>query len=113
MRHILGLKHVIEWFFQRLTGIILIMGLVAHFYTMHYSGHGQIKYEVILGRLTNPYWVIFNLIFLVSVTYHGLNGLLSIMKDYVHSTRLLAILEWVLIAMGSLLVVIGINILII
>ena len=111
MRRIIEIKPVIEWFFQRITGVVILMGLIVHFYTMHYSGAGQISHEAVLARLYNPYWIVFNIIFLLSVIYHGFNGLLGIMPEYVHSHKMQKMLEGVLIVIAITLVSVGIYIL--
>lgn len=94
-------KEVFEWFFLRITGVILIVGLSLHFYTMHYNGPAQ----------TGSYWRAFNFIFLLSAVYHGFNGLLGIMLEYVHSRILQKILEGILIITALILVGIGFYIL--
>jgi succinate dehydrogenase / fumarate reductase membrane anchor subunit len=104
------LKQVIEWLFQRITGAVLLAGLVIHFYTMHYSGAGQISYETVLGRLSDPFWNAFNLLFLLSAVYHGFNGLLGIVLDYVHSQRVQTVFEVVFIGTAIGLVSVGIYI---
>ena len=96
-------KEVFEWFFLRITGVILLAGLSLHFYTMHYNGPAQ----------TGPYWKTFNLIFLVSAIYHGFNGLFGIMLEYVHSRKLQKIFEGVLIVTALTLVGAGVYILLI
>ena len=111
LKRIIEIKRVIEWFFQRITGVVLLIGLIVHFQTMHYSGAGQISYEAVFARLSNPYWIVFNIVFLLSVTYHGFNGLLGIMPEYVHSHKMQKVLEGVLIVIAITLVSVGIYIL--
>ena len=111
MKRIIEIKRVIEWFFQRITGVVLLIGLIVHFQTMHYSGAGQISHESILARLSNPYWIAFNIIFLLSLTYHGFNGLLGIMLEYVRSDKMQKVLEGVLIILAITLVSVGVYIL--
>lgn len=106
-----ALKQVIEWLFQRVTGVVLLFGLIIHFYTMHYSGAGQLSYEMISARISNPYWIGFNIIFLVSAVYHGLNGLLGIILEYVHSHHMQKVCEGLLILVGIVLTGVGIYIL--
>lgn len=96
-------KEVFEWFFLRITGVILLAGLSLHFFTMHYNGPDQ----------TGPYWRVFNFIFLLSAVYHGFNGLLGIMLEYVHSRNLQKIFEGVLIITALILVGAGAYILLI
>ncbi|MEW6715743.1 MAG: hypothetical protein AB1306_11730 [Nitrospirota bacterium] len=94
-------KEVFEWFFLRITGVILLAGLSLHFYTMHYGGPAQ----------TGPNWKTFNFIFLLSAIYHGFNGLLGIMLEYVHSRKLQKIFEGVLVITALILVGFGFYIL--
>jgi succinate dehydrogenase / fumarate reductase membrane anchor subunit len=94
-------KEVIEWLLLRVTGVILLAGLALHFYTMHYGGPAQ----------TGNYWKTFNFIFLLSAIYHGFNGLLGIMLEYVRSPITQKILEGVLIISALILVGFGYNIL--
>lgn len=94
-------KEVFEWFFLRITGVILLAGLMLHFYTMHYNGPAQ----------TGPYWRAFNFIFLLSAIYHGFNGLFGIMLEYVRSRKLQKIFEGVLIITALILVGFGFYIL--
>lgn len=105
------LKGVFGWLFQRITGVILFSGLIAHFYVMHFSGLERIKHESVLKRLSSPYWIAFDFIFLVSVIYHGFNGLWGVALEYVSSKRLLKFLQWIIFMMALLLVTIGVYIL--
>ncbi len=112
MRRIIEIKRVIEWFFQRVTGVILVIGLTLHFYAMHFSSSGGITHDAILVRLSSPYWITFNIIFLLAAIYHGFNGLLGIMLEYVHSEKLQKALEGLLIVVAASLFALGIYILI-
>ena len=94
-------KEVFEWFFLRVTGVILLAGLSLHFYTMHYNGPAQ----------TGTYWRTFHFIFLLSAIYHGFNGLFGIMLEYVHSRKLQKIFEGILIVTALILVGFGFYIL--
>jgi hypothetical protein len=58
-----AMKGVAGWLFQRLTGLVLIAGLLLHFSIMHFSGQEQITYAFVLKRISNPYWKAFDLFF--------------------------------------------------
>lgn len=94
-------KEIFEWLFLRITGVILLAGLVLHFYTMHYGGPFQ----------TGPYWRAFNFIFLISAVYHSFNGIFGIMLEHVRSRRLQKICKGALIITASALVSVGVYIL--
>lgn len=101
------MKGVMGWLFQRMTGAILIAGLLIHFIIMHYSGPEQISHKAVIERSANPYWKAFNLILLASVIYHGFNGLWGIMLEYVSSVKLLRVLRVSVFAAACLLFAAG------
>jgi len=92
------------WLFQRVTGLVLIAGLLLHFSTMHFSGQEQITYAFVLKRISSPYWKAFDLLFLVTTLFHGFNGLWGIALEYAGSGRLLKVFQGImLISVISLL----------
>ena len=81
----IGSGGALGWFFQRLTGIILVPVLLVHLLTMHrYHAH-ELAWEQVVGLLSNPYWKVLEITFLVAALYHGLNGIYTIFQDYVRS----------------------------
>lgn len=76
----------IGWYLQRITGALLIVLLVAHFWVEHYMSaplrRGELSYELILARISNPYWQAIDISFLLVALYHGLNGVRNILLDY-------------------------------
>ncbi len=104
------MKGVAGWVFQRVTGLLLIAGLIVHFTVMHFSGEQQISHEFVLKRISSPYWKAFDLAFLSSVIYHGFNGLWGIALEYVYSPRWLKFSQGVLLVCGGLLVATGVYI---
>lgn len=84
-------RNVIEWYLQRITGGLLLVLLVAHFWVEHYVAEplrkGELTYEVILSRISNPYWQAIDISFLIIALYHGLNGVRGIILDYSKVTK--------------------------
>ena len=79
-------RNVIEWYLQRITGALLIVLLTAHFWVEHFMSaelrRGDLTYDSILGRISNPVWQFIDISFLLVALYHGLNGLRNIILDY-------------------------------
>jgi succinate dehydrogenase cytochrome b556 subunit len=79
-------RSVIEWYLQRITGVLLLVLLIAHFWVEHFMTaplrRGELTYVAILDRISNPYWQAIDISFLVIALYHGLNGLRNIILDY-------------------------------
>lgn len=72
-----------SWLLHRITGVILVVGLLYHFILMHFMGHDNYSYEAVMQRLSEPSWKIFNIVFLFSALYHGFYGLNGVVTEYV------------------------------
>ena len=72
-----------RWFFQRISGIALLVFLLSHFWVTHYSPGGEVTYQKVALRLVQPEWKFFNLTFLDPGPFHGLNGMWTISEDYI------------------------------
>jgi len=60
--------------------------LIAHFWVEHFMSktllRGDLTYETILSRISNPLWQAIDIAFLLVALIHGLNGLRNIVLDY-------------------------------
>lgn len=99
----------LRWLLQRVTGIALVLFLLAHFVVTHYYPGGDVTYQKVALRLADPYWKLFNLSFLVLALYHGVNGAWTILEDYLktgwHRVTLLGIILFgalLLLVLGTL-----------
>ncbi len=72
----------LQWFLQRVSGAVLFVLLVIHFWVTHYFPVGKLSYQDVALRLSQPGWKLVYLVFLVLCIYHGLNGLWIIIQDY-------------------------------
>jgi succinate dehydrogenase / fumarate reductase membrane anchor subunit len=78
------------WFYQRVTGVILIPLLYIHYKVNHFSiaggqgGFGADTYAEVAAKLADPFWKAFDILFVAFALYHGMNGLWIITADYVH-----------------------------
>lgn len=77
------------WFYQRVTGIILIPLLYVHYKVNHFSlgtagDFGADTYAEVAAKLADPFWKAFDILFIAFALYHALNGLWIITADYVH-----------------------------
>ena len=97
----------IHWYLQRITGALLVVLLIAHFWVEHFMTaslrRGELSYEAIAGRIANPAWQAIDIAFLIVALYHGLSGLRNIILDYsrvgASATRVITV---ALIAIGCL-----------
>ncbi|HXC25631.1 MAG TPA: hypothetical protein VNU46_06925 [Gemmatimonadaceae bacterium] len=79
-------RNVIWWYVQRITGALLVVLLTMHFWVEHFMSktlmRGDLSYDVILSRISNPWWQGIDIAFLLVALLHGLNGLRNIILDY-------------------------------
>ena len=76
-----------SWFFQRLSGTILVVILLLHFFTLHFTAGGKITFEVIALRLSKSFWKTFDIVFLALALWHGLNGIRLVCDDYLNNWK--------------------------
>ncbi len=94
------------WFFQRFSGLVLIVLLLVHFAVLH-GGDGTVTYEKVAARLATPAWKTFDLLFLVLGIFHGMNGLLMVIRDYAASGWKRGALYAAVVAAGLVFLVLG------
>ena len=80
------LRNAYEWYFQRITGGLLLVLLAMHFWVEHFMTapvrRGDLTFQVIASRISNPLWQAIDIGFLLVALFHGLNGLRNIILDY-------------------------------
>lgn len=87
----------VAWLFQLITALFMVFFLGVHLVLMHAYGLSNILIQAILNRLHNPWWKAFYIAFVVSVAYHGLNGLRGIILDLgVKKVKVLNAVFWII-----------------
>jgi succinate dehydrogenase cytochrome b556 subunit len=79
-------RSALAWYLQRITGALLVVLLVAHFWVEHFMTaplrRGELTYARVMERLANPYWQAIDIAFLIVALHHGLSGARSILLDF-------------------------------
>jgi succinate dehydrogenase cytochrome b556 subunit len=75
------------WFMQRVTAVILIVGLGTHLVATHILNIGELGYDNIAGRLAGVFFIVIDVGLLAAAIYHGLNGLRMVLLDYFWNAR--------------------------
>ncbi len=70
------------WYWQRITGGILAIGMIVHFWVQHFVNPGMVTFEIVSNRLAMPSWKIFDWILLICAIWHGYFGIWNIISDY-------------------------------
>ena len=96
------------WFFMRVSGVALLGLAVFHLLWMHFAiGVDNIDFQTVAGRWANPLWRIYDLALLVFALTHGVNGLRTVLEDYVASPRRLLAVKGVVYTLAFLLMSMG------
>lgn len=100
-------RNAVKWYMQSVTGGLLLILLSAHFWVEHFmtapARRGDLTYQLIVARVSNPLWQAIDISFLVIALYHGLNGLRDIILDYdIVGRRGARVLTVALVAVGLL-----------
>jgi succinate dehydrogenase / fumarate reductase membrane anchor subunit len=101
------MRNALHWYLQRITGALLVLLLAAHFWVEHFMTadlqRGNLTYEAIHARVSNPLWQVIDISFLLVALYHGLNGLRNIALDYSRiSPRALQTITAALVMAGAI-----------
>lgn len=93
--------HVFGWFLQRISALFLVIGMIVHFWVLHYFVDKPLSFEKVAARLTAPGWAIFDSLLLLAVIYHALNGIWNILADYNPAPGLRRVYGWGLFLLGA------------
>ncbi|MCS6817997.1 MAG: succinate dehydrogenase, hydrophobic membrane anchor protein [Blastocatellia bacterium] len=97
------------WFFMRISGIVLVLLVLGHLAIMHVIHTvDEIDFDFVARRWASPFWRTYDLVMLWLALLHGLNGLRTVIDDYVRrrgwrvvALTALALVGFVLLAMGT------------
>ncbi|MBI4301003.1 MAG: succinate dehydrogenase, hydrophobic membrane anchor protein [Chloroflexi bacterium] len=98
------------WFVQRVTAVLLIFFLGAHWGILHFVLSGEaITFERVTERFGSPAYLALDIALLATVLYHALNGLWVIITDYGLGWRGRRMLAVALIIIGIITFIYGTN----
>ena len=99
------------WLLQRLTAVVLLFALAFHFLWLHFVSHAA---DVTLWgsalRMDRLAYFLVMVVFLITATYHGLNGIYNALLNWGLAGRARTVVRWTTVAVGLLLVVQGLRI---
>jgi succinate dehydrogenase / fumarate reductase membrane anchor subunit len=97
-----------SWFFMRVSGLILLFLALTHFAITHIANDvTKTKIDFVGRRWSNPLWQVFDWALLALALMHGLNGLRTIIDDYVRAPARRATVKAVLYALSFGLLAFG------
>jgi succinate dehydrogenase membrane anchor subunit len=74
------------WLFMRFSGVLLLFLALGHLLVMHVIHDvAVINYRFVAERYATPFWRTYDLLMLWLALLHGLNGLRTVVGDYIRS----------------------------
>ena len=70
------------WLGQRVTAVIIIVTIMVHLVLTHFVAIGQLSYDNIGERLATTAVLVNDVLLLVAVVYHALNGVRMVAIDW-------------------------------
>jgi len=101
-----------NWLLHRLSGLVLVLGMVIHFWTLHFANGGEVTYQEVMRRLSTPLWKGIDTVLLGVCLYHALLGIRLVLMDFRPLRRYQAIIVWALLGLGILLFFFGLQIIV-
>ncbi len=100
------------WLFMRVSGVVLLALALTHLAIMHVLNNIEsISYQFVARRYLTPFWRTYDLVMLWLALIHGLNGVRTLVEDYVGargwrvvSLATLYVLGFIFLALGSLVI---------
>jgi len=101
------------WLFMRISGVVLLFMALGHLAIMHIINNVEvIDYQFVARRFATPFWRTYDLVMLWLALIHGLNGVRTLIEDYIRtrgwrvvSLASLYVAGFVFLALGSLVIV--------
>ncbi|HJX67543.1 MAG TPA: hypothetical protein VJ258_02325 [Candidatus Limnocylindrales bacterium] len=76
------------WILQAVTGALVLVLITVHMVANHFIvSRGLRDYRDVVAYLSNPIVMVWELVFLIVVTWHGLLGLRAVLFDFGFSPR--------------------------
>ena len=99
------------WVFMRVSGILLLFLALGHLIIMHLINNvGDINYQYVAGRWSgdwNMIWRSYDWLMLFLAMVHGLNGLRTILDDYLRPSGLKIVILSLLYTVGFIFLSVG------
>jgi succinate dehydrogenase / fumarate reductase membrane anchor subunit len=98
-----------QWLMQRVSAVLLVGMAGLHFALQHFTTDAVSTGLTVAARLNSPYWQAFYVAFILLAMYHGVNGLIGIIRDYDPPRRLRFAAETGLWVLAAFFVILGIR----
>ncbi|MFB6126483.1 MAG: succinate dehydrogenase [Halolamina sp.] len=99
-----------RWLWQRITAAFLVVVLAFHFFLLHFVNHAdEVTMALSSARMEQLSYYSLMILFLVTATFHGVNGVYNALLNQGLTGRKLQAVKWTLVAASLLLIVQGVR----
>ena len=97
------------WIYMRVSGVLLIVLVFGHLFSNLMIGDGvhAIDFGFVGGKLSQPFWMVWDTLLLWLALIHGANGMRTIVNDYVSRPGLAKAFKVALFLSAALLILLG------
>jgi succinate dehydrogenase / fumarate reductase membrane anchor subunit len=97
------------WMYMRASGVVLVVLIFGHLFVNLVAGEGvkQIDFAFVAGKLSDPFWQVYDTLLLWLALIHGANGMRTLVNDYVTKPRVRSALLFALGASTVVLLILG------
>ena len=97
------------WIYMRVSGVVLVVLIFGHLFVNLWLGEGvsALNFAFVAGKLTNPFWMVWDVLMLWLALIHGGNGMRTLVNDYATQPLTRSILKWAIFASVAILIVLG------
>jgi len=100
------------WLFMRISGVVLLFMALGHLAIMHIINNIEvIDYAFVAKRFATPFWRTYDLVMLWLAMIHGVNGIRTLVDDYISargwrlvSLASLYVMSFIILALGSIVI---------
>ncbi|MFY4815524.1 succinate dehydrogenase hydrophobic membrane anchor subunit [Halorubrum sp. Atlit-26R] len=98
------------WFLQRVTAVFLLVVLAFHFFLLHFVHHAdEVSFLASAGRMESLSYYSLMILFLVTATFHGVNGVYNALVNQGLTGTKRTVIKWTLVAASVVLIAQGIR----
>jgi len=98
------------WFLQRVTAVFLLVVLAFHFFLLHFVHHAdEVSFFASRGRMESLSYYSLMVTFLVTATFHGVNGVYNALINQGLTGTKRTVIKWTLVAASVVLIAQGIR----
>ncbi len=97
------------WMYMRVSGVLLVALIFGHLFVNLVAGEGvkQIDFAFVAGKLSDPFWQVYDTLLLWLALIHGANGMRTLVNDYVAKPGVRGALHFALAASTAVLLILG------